>query len=57
LGKPGNRKKKKDVKIPTNFSIDKIQVVMPPGEVPFIRFNEEVKAIILAKLKSGVIIR
>ena len=51
---PETERRKKAGKIPENYFIDKIQVVIPPGQVPFIRFNDEVKAIILAKAKPGI---
>ena len=51
---PEIERRKRDGRIAENYSIDRIQVVTPPGEVPFVRFNEEVKAIITAKTKPGV---
>lgn len=51
---PEIERRKKDGKMSASYSIDKIQVIIPPGQIPSVRLNDEVKAIILAKLKPGI---
>jgi hypothetical protein len=48
---PEIEKRRKEGKISDTYVIDRIQVITPPYKPPFIRFNEEVKAELICKLK------
>ncbi|MGZ5551897.1 MAG: hypothetical protein ACXWE7_14035 [Nitrososphaeraceae archaeon] len=51
---PEIEKREIESRIPKNFQISKIQILIKPGEKPLVRFNDEVLAEIIAHLTPGV---
>lgn len=49
---PEIERRKKEGKISDKFMLHKVQVVIPPGKVPFVNLNEEVQAEISFELKD-----
>ena len=51
---PEIERRKKMSKLPSDFKLEKIQVIFPPNKKPFVRFNNEVKAIIKCKVNKSI---
>jgi len=51
---PEIERRKKMNKLQSNLKLEKIQVIFPPNKKPFVRFNNEVKAIIKCKVNKSI---
>jgi uncharacterized protein (UPF0332 family) len=51
---PEIERRKKINKLHSDFKLEKIQVIFPPNKKPFVRFNNEVKAVIRCKVNKSI---
>jgi hypothetical protein len=51
---PEIERRVKEGNLDKDYEIDKVQVVMRPSDVPLIRFNDDVTATVVAKLRPGI---